>query len=217
MPQPLDLPGPSQVLHQAGHAAGRVALLVGVTALASLPVATWLTAAAALSHSLQRWREGDPAVLHTFVQGWRRDWRRTLPAGVVSALVAVALVAELTFLLAQRSPSAVLLAAGTLTLCVVWAAGHLLLVPVLVLEPQLRIRRAVVLALALAFRRPPTTLAVVTGHVVAIGSLAQAHPLLMVLWTPVVAFSGLLLCERGLETAAHRGVTRPAPVTLPHD
>lgn len=126
--------------------------------LFSLPVVTWFTASVALIHSLERWLQaGDGRIASNFWGSWKRQWRRTLPIGVVSTAVLAILLANAIFLVTREVPAALFLLPPTIVLLASWLMLHLALIPVIALFPELPVRTWLREAAVLAIRHPLTS------------------------------------------------------------
>ena len=157
-----------------------------------LPIVTWLPATVALAYSLDRWfRDGDDRMIHNILVGWRLQWRRTLPLGVVSGLAVAVLAANGLFLSTRAPGVATVLLGGTGALGLMWLALHLWLVPVAALHPDLPVTRWVAESAALAVANPLTTVVLITFTVLLVAVLAA-------FWTFVPFFSAGLVAGLGV-------------------
>jgi len=164
----------------------------------ALPIVTWFAAAVALAHGLDGWfRNGDDRMVRNTLAGFRATWRRTLPYGIVSGLVATVLAANALFLSTRPTGAATVLLGGTGALGGLWLAVHLWLVPVLGRHPDLTLREALATAAGAAVRQAPMTLLLVVFTVLIVA-------VMVVFWTFVPFFAAapvVALALRALDRA----------------
>jgi uncharacterized membrane protein YesL len=182
-----------------GRLLGIVAL-AGLWALCALPVVTWLAASAALVHALDAGARSPTDALHAFREGWRRHRRRTVVPGTLSLLAPVVLAVNLLFLSAQGVGAAVVLAAGTVALMLIWAATQLALVPVIVLFPAAGPRRWLQAAFVVAFRNPVRSACLVIVTAALVAAATELSLLLVPLCAPVVGHLAMRACLRQVVT-----------------
>lgn len=178
-----------------------VIVLAGLWALCTLPVVTWLAASAALVHALDADTRSPTGALHAFWEGWRRHWRRTVALGALSLPVAAVLVVNLLFLSAQGVAAALVLAAGTVALMLIWASTQLALVPVIVLFPAAGPRRWLQTAFVVTFRNPVRSACLVIVTAAIVVAATELSPLLVPLCAPVVGHLAMRACLRQVVTA----------------
>jgi len=166
----------------------------------SLPVVTWLTAAVAMTHALERWLgAGDGRVMHNFWEGWKLHWRRTLPIGVVSTVVLAILLLNALFLATRDDRSALVLLPPTLVLLAAWLMFHLALIPVIALFPALPPRTWLREAAVLAIRHPLTSLINASLAAALVAALVWLPTLVPFVSAAPVGFVALRTVERHLE------------------
>lgn len=168
-------------------------------AVASMPVITLFPATAAMFLVARRWATGDePALLPTFLQGFRDNFRQALGIQLIATVVAAGLMMSIR--LAAGLPTAAA-AATYIAVAVAGVSSAMAMVWVFPLLVTYRTKVVTLLraALLLGIGRPATTLRCV-GVLAPFALLAVYFPPLLVLSSGLVALSVQRWCAAAAAT-----------------